>query len=179
MPINKIAVSNGQLSVWHRFEVRQLLSGSSCVVKDKHALLSVSDTVTTAFLQLTAIWNKLGKTGFPSGLFFTRKTLAANPLTIQPLIDPSDIAVSGGDITVKLNYPEGKAPLSVTIDATPTTVGLSIIDTFPLAFDANIPGYPPTITLTGLTIGVEYAVKYTFNYDEGAGTLSSSTNVTP
>lgn len=167
MPITNIAVSAGQLANWTRFDAYYGSPGA--IYKDKSVLLSVPDSPYNAFLQMTAIWNKLGKTGFPSPVnMITRDMLAAVAPLTQPLIVNNDVVPSTTSAVLTLKYPEGQAPDSVDVEALPVTVGLSFTANFPLAFNPATGDYPQTVTITGLSSGVQYDFAYQFLYNGGA-----------
>lgn len=71
-PLHKIALADGRIANWHRFDVK-----GSAVVKDRSIMLSVADDQAGAEAQLVDIWNKLGGPGSPpQATYFTREDLA-------------------------------------------------------------------------------------------------------
>lgn len=69
---HKIALADGRIADWHRFDVR-----GSAVVKDRSIMMSLADSQAGAEAQLVDIWNKLGGPGSPpQATYFTREDLA-------------------------------------------------------------------------------------------------------
>ena len=69
---HKIALADGRIADWHRFDVK-----GSAVVKDRSIMLSLANDQAGAEAQLVDIWNKLGGPGSPpQATYFTREDLA-------------------------------------------------------------------------------------------------------
>lgn len=170
MPITNIAVSTGQLANWTRFDCFFSPDNTICAIyKDRSILLSMPDDNAKAFGQMQAIWNKLGKPGYPVPPFYiTRDMVGANAPLTAPLIVNSDVTPSTTSAVLTLKYPEGQAPDSVDVEALPVTVGLTFFQNFPLAFDPVTGDYPQTVTITGLSAGTQYDFDYQFLYNGGA-----------
>lgn len=169
MPL-EIAVADGKLAVWHRFDVQD-----RALVKDRTVLMSLADSSANAIELLNSCWTKIGALHTPPRVtYFTRDDRGLNAAGAVPIKPPQPTVntVSASSITINIanavDYGAGAPVTSVTVKATPTAGGSDITTTTSISYP-----YPSTATVSGLASATNYNVFYLFNNAFGTGVYST------
>jgi hypothetical protein len=171
-----INVADGRIANWHRFDAK-----STAVVKDRHVLMSNSDSETNAREQILTIWTKLGgRFTPPQVISFNRDDLGLNALAVGtaaafPATPPAPTFSSATSTTITINVAftnslGGSAPISLIIAA---TAGMSNIYEY---ITVSWP-WPATATIDSLAPSTAYSVSYCIQNSHGFNNFSAGVSM--
>ena len=177
MPL-EIAVADGKLAVWHRFDVQD-----KAVVKDRHVLMALADDETNALELLNSCWSKLGYVGSPPNrTYFTREDGGLNKagtLPGAPSTAPTLSSRTATRIVINIDVASatfgGSLPTFVRVRAFPS-IGGTPVTTFDTAL--TYPWATTAQTVNTLTTATQYDVSYAIGNSAGFGPYSSSVLIT-
>ena len=171
-----INVADGRIANWHRFDAL-----STAVVKDRHVLMSNSDSETNAREQIQTIWTKLGgRFTPPQVISFNRDDLGLNALPIGtaaalPATPPAPTFSSATNMSITINVAftnslGGSAPINLIVVA---TLGTAMI----FSYTAVSWPWPTTATVTGLAASTAYNVSYCIVNSHGFNNFSTAVSM--